>query len=319
MKRVIFSVILFMSLSATSGWSAELIGTVTDQQGKPLANVSVVTNVAGVGTMTGTDGRFHLSYPDEASSVTFSSVGYQPRQFKIGEVPANVVLATMYYRAQDIVVRADRAQQGVTPVTFSDFTRDDIARDYTVGEFPLLLESTPNLYSYSDGGGALGYSYMSIRGFNDERISTYINGVPLNDPEDQATYFVDLPDFAASVTDIQIQRGVGNSLYGDASFGGSVNIVTNAFARQKQVKFTSGYGQYQSGGSRVGETSKQSVEYTSGLVDGRWNFTGRYSKQKSDGYRRDSWYDGWAYYFSIARLDPRSTTELHLYGGPMRM
>ena len=59
--------------------------------------------------------------------------------------------------------------------------------------------------------------------------------MPLNDPEDQATYFVDLPDFAANVTDIQVQRGVGNSLYGDASFGGSVNIVTNVFAREKQV------------------------------------------------------------------------------------
>ena len=87
-------------------------------------------------------------------------------------------------------------------------------------EFPLLSSTTPNLYTYTDGGAALGYSYTLIRGFDDKRIVTYINGVPLNDPEDQATYFVDLPDFAANVTDIQIQRGVGNSLYGDASFGG---------------------------------------------------------------------------------------------------
>ncbi len=319
MKRIAFTLTLLLSLGASRLWSAELTGTVTDQHGKPLAAVSVVTNVTGVGTMTDTTGRYHLSISDELKTVTFSSVGYQPRQFRVAEIPNPLVLATMYYRTQDIVVRGDRAEEGVTPVTFSDFTRDDIARDYTVGEFPLLLESTPNLYSYSDGGGALGYSYMSIRGFNDKRISTYINGVPLNDPEDQATYFVDLPDFASSVTDIQVQRGVGNSLYGDASFGGSVNIVTNAFARQRQVRVTTGYGEYRSDGKSVGETSKQSVEYTSGLVDGRWNFTGRYSRQKSDGYRRDSWYEGWAYYFSIARLGRRSTTELHMYGGPMRM
>jgi len=319
MKRIAFILTLLSSLGVARLMSAEVIGKVTDQQGRPLEGVSVITNVTGVGTMSDADGRFHLICPDEVKSVTFSSVGYQARQFKIGEIPTPVILSMVYYRAQDVVVRADRAEAGVTPVTFSNFTRDDIARDYKIGEFPLLLETTPNLYAYSDGGGALGYSYMSIRGFNDKRISTYINGVPLNDPEDQATYFVDLPDFASSVTDIQVQRGVGNSLYGDASFGGSVNIVTNAFAREKQVRLTSGYGQYRSGGERVGETSKQSVEFASGLVDGRWNFTGRYSRQKSDGYRRDSWYEGWAYYLSIARLDRRSTTELHLYGGPMRM
>ena len=319
MKRIAFTLILLSSLGVARPKGAELIGKVTDQQGKPIEGVSVITNVMGVGTMSDSAGSFRLICPDEVKSVTFSSVGYQPRQFRTGDIPTSVVLATMYYRTQDIVVRSDRAEAGVTPVTFSNLTRDDIARDYKIGEFPLLLETTPNLYSYSDGGGALGYSYMSIRGFNDKRISTYINGVPLNDPEDQATYFVDLPDFASSVTDIQVQRGVGNSLYGDASFGGSVNIVTNAFAREKQVRLTSGYGQYRSGGKRVGEISKQSVEFTSGLVDGRWNFTGRYSRQKSDGYRRDSWYEGWAYYLSIARLDRRSTTELHLYGGPMRM
>lgn len=319
MKRIALTLTLLGSLASARLLSAELTGLVTDQQGRPLANVSVITNLSGVGTMSDSTGRFHLSSPDEVKTVTFSCVGYQPQQFAVSRIPETVKLATTYYRTQDIVVRADRAEQGVTPVTFSDFTRDEIKRDYKVGEFPLLLESTPNLYAYSDGGGALGYSYMSIRGFNDKRISTYINSVPLNDPEDQATYFVDLPDFASSVTDIQVQRGVGNSLYGDASFGGSVNIVTNAFARERQVRLTTGYGEYRSDSKKISEITKQSVEYTSGLVDGRWNFTGRYSRQSSGGYRRDSWYEGWAYYFSVAHLDKRSTTELHLYGGPMRM
>jgi len=182
-----------------------------------------------------------------------------------------------------------------------------------------MLAGTPNLYAFNDAGSALGYSYMKIRGFDDKRVSTYINGVPLNDPEDQATYFVDLPDFTSNVTDIQVQRGVGNSMYGDASFGGSVNIATNAFNRQRSACITAGYGEYTSGGNSVSDIYKQSVEYSSGLVDGRWLFGGRFSKQKSGGYRHDSWYHGWAYYLSVARLDPNMWTELHLYGGPMKM
>ncbi|MFZ1683778.1 MAG: TonB-dependent receptor [Candidatus Zixiibacteriota bacterium] len=321
---LIIALVAILSGSAIAG---ELAGKVTDKSGAPLMGVSVVTDIAGLGTQTDTAGEFLLRIPEASGGsvtqavtrVTFSSVGYQSVQYHLVEVPKVIALTPIFYPGTDILVTADRGAKGSTPIAFEDFSRDAIKRDYQVGEFPLLLESTPNLYSYSDGGGALGYSYMSIRGFDDKRISTYINGVPLNDPEDQATYFVDLPDFASTVTDIQVQRGVGNSLYGDASFGGSVNIVTNAFARERQVKLTSGWGEFRADGKKAGELAKQSLEYTSGLIDGRWNFTGRFSKQKSGGYRENSWYDGWAYYFSVARLDPRSMTEVHLYGGPMRM
>jgi iron complex outermembrane receptor protein len=319
MKRIICLSALLLLCSTAAG-SMELTGIVVDPDGKPLTAVSVVTDVTGVGAVTDEHGEFLLRYDEGVvTRVTFSSVGYQSRQFSIAKVPDTVVLRPMYYRGEKIVVTADRGESGVTPIAFENFTREKIERDYTVGEFPLLLSTTTNLYTFSDAGTPLGYSYVRIRGFDDKRVSTYINGVPLNDPEDQATYFVDLPDFAANITDIQVQRGVGNSLYGDASFGGSLNIVTKALSRGRQVSFSSGYGSYTSGGKIVSDIYKQSVEYTSGLINGRWHFSGRFSKQKTGGYRYNSWYQGWAYYFSLARLDPNMVTELYIYGGPMRM
>lgn len=319
MKHALLFLTVMLLVGAAGASAAQLTGTVIDDTGQPIPGVSVITNVTGKGAVTNHDGRFTLELTDQMTRVTFSSVGFQSRQFKIEDVPPTVKLSPAYYRGTDIVVTADRAQSGVTPVAFNDVSSDDIKRDYTVGEFPLLLETTPNLYSYSDAGTPLGYSYMKIRGFDDKRISTYINGVPLNDPEDQATYFVDLPDFAANVTDIQVQRGVGNSLYGDASFGGSVNIVTNPFQQQRRTLVTSGYGAYTADGGSSSGIYKQSVEYASGMIDGQWLFSGRFSKQKTGGYRYNSWYDGWSYYFSVARLDPKMTTQLHLYGGPMHM
>jgi len=312
--------LIFVILCLTSAVNAaQLGGRVVDDESNPLIGVSVVTNIPGLGTQTDEVGIFSLKLRDDITRVTFSSIGFKSRQFRVGEIPEIVVLEPTYYRGEDIIITADRAQSGVTPVAFENFSKDDIERDYTVGEFPLLLETTPNLYTNSDGGAPLGYAYVKIRGFDDKRIATYINGVPLNDPEDQATYFVDLPDFAANVDDIQVQRGVGNSLYGDASFGGSINVVTSALSRPKQMTLTSGYGEYTSGGSSVSDIYKQSVEYSSGLVDGRWSFSGRFSKQRTGGYRENSWYDGWSYYFSAARLDPNMTTELYVYGGPIRM
>lgn len=317
--RFFWTLAIILMIVAPTASGSPIVGKVVDAEGNPIPSVSIVTNVREVGTVADENGEFQFNPSDEVDHVTFSSVGYHPRQFKVGQVPKTVVLESRYYRGTDILVRGDRAQTGVSAIAFSNFSADDIERDYTVGEFPLLLETTPNLYSYSDGGAPLGYAYMTIRGFDDKRIATYINGVPLNDPEDQATYFVDLPDFASNVEDIQVQRGVGNSLYGDASFGGSVNIVTSAFARDRKTVITAGYGEYTSGGESVSDIYKQSVEYSSGLIDGSWSFAGRYSRQKTGGYREHSWYEGWSYYFSLAKIDPHMTTELYIYGGPIKM
>ena len=193
-----------------------------------------------------------------------------------------------------------------------------IERDYTLGDLPTVIETTPNLYTFSYSGGSLGATEYSIRGFNSQRIAVYVDGVPLNDPEDHTTYFVDLPDFAANIEDIQVQRGVGASMYGDAGFGGSVNIASSGMKLQRRVSLTAGYGQYLSDGKRVGDMRKQALEYSSGLIDGRWAVSGRYSKQYSDGYREKSWWDGWSYYFSASRLDPNMTTTLNVYGGPIK-
>jgi len=279
--------------------------------------VSVITDITGVGTVTDLDGEFYLKCDNAVWRVTFSSVGFKSRQFKVNDLPEVIILELLYYKGSDIIVHASRVGSE-TAVAFENFSREKIKRDYTVSEFPLLLETTPNLYSYAEAGSPLGATSVRIRGFDDKRIVTYINGVPLNDPEDQSTYFVDLPDFAANISDIQVQRGVGNSLYGDASFGGAINVITNTLNEQRQVVLTTGYGEYTSDGESVGGIYKQSVEYTSGLIDGRWSFGGRFSKQKSGGYRYNSWYDGWSYYFTLARLDPRMTTEINIYGGPIR-
>jgi iron complex outermembrane receptor protein len=85
------------------------------------------------------------------------------------------------------------------------------------------------------------------------------------------------------------------------------------------VSLSTGYGGYTSNGKIIGDIRKQAIEYSSGLIDGRWSFAGRYSKMFSDGYRRDSWYDGWSYFLSLSRLDPNMVTTVNAYGGPMRM
>jgi len=317
-----FVILFLLLLLAQPAFALEKVsGVVVDENREPIEGVNITIDGQQMNLSTSGEGLFSIDLDlSSPRFLTFSHVSYQPVMIKaVAGKSVQVVMKPVVYPMQGITVSAERAQAGRSPIAYSDFTSDDIERDYMLSEFPLLLETTPNAYAYSDAGGGLGYSYLKIRGFDDKRISTYVNGVPLNDPEDQMTYYVDLPDFAANVKDIQIQRGIGNSLYGDASFGGAINIVSGGLEQKRQIILSTGYGGFWDGGEWIGDMQKQSVEYHSGLIDGRWNFSGRYSRQLSDGYRENSWYDGWSYYFSLSRLDPRVTTTFTLYGGPMRM
>ena len=317
--RYIFTLLILLGCGLPTARGAELVGIVTNDQSEPIPNVSVVSNLQGVGVLTDRDGRFSLTQTGEIVRLTFSSVGYTSRQLSVTSLPDTIVLAARFYPGDNITITADRARPGISPIAFDNVSSDDIARDFTVGDLPSLLNATPNFYSFADGGGNMGYTYTQIRGFDDKRLATYIDGVPMNDPEDQYNYWVDLPDFTENVTDVQIQRGVGNSLYGDASFGGTINVVTNTLELPRQAAVTAGYGEFFADNNRVGGIYKQSLQYASGLIDGRWAFSGRYSKAKTDGYRENAWVDSWAYYLSIARLDPNSTTELQVFGGPMSL
>jgi iron complex outermembrane recepter protein len=321
MKQLLLTLAVLAMICTALMAAQQVSGTVSDDQGNPIAGVNIAIDGAPTGVTTGLDGGFALGLDFTSTRhITFTHVAYRPVMVKVmSATPIVVVMTPAVYPIQGITVSGDRATLGKTPVAFTDFTTSELKRDYQIGEFPLLLETTPNVYAYADAGGGLGYSYLKIRGFDDKRVSVYVNGVPLNDPEDQATYFVDIPDFASSVKDIQIQRGIGKSLYGDASFGGSVNIVSGGLEQQRQITLASGYGGFWHNGAYIGDMQNQTLEYRSGLIDGKWNLSGRYSRQLSDGYRRDSWYDGWAYYLSISRLDPKVTSTINLYGGPMKM
>jgi iron complex outermembrane receptor protein len=113
-----------------------------------------------------------------------------------------------------------------TPLARSILRREDLTRVNWGQDTPMALAILPNVYAYSDAGNGIGYSYLSIRGFPQRRVSVLINGVPLNDPESHEVYWIDHPDLLASTSEAQVQRGVGSALYGAASLGGSGNLET---------------------------------------------------------------------------------------------
>ena len=156
---------------------------------------------------------------------------------------------------ETIVVSGIRADDE-KPVTKTNITKDDIARDYTTQDSPLLLRDAPSINSYTESGvGGSGYSYITLRGVSPTRINFTLDGVPLADSEDMATYFADFPDLARSLQSIQIQRGVGTSTVGSPSFGGSINLESIALSPKTSTDVDVATGSF---GQKYGSVAWQS-------------------------------------------------------------
>ena len=178
-----------------------------------------------------------------------------------------------------VVVRATRAG-GAPPTSQTTLDRTTIERTHAGQDAPLALQGLPSLTASSDAGGFSGYSSLRLRGIDQTRLSISVDGVPLNDPEDQVLYFSNVPDFMNSMHSVQVQRGVGASAFGTAAFAGSLNFESIPIA------ITPRFVEAQLTGGSWG-TGRFSLEGASGL-NGGWAGYARVSGQETNGYRAHS-------------------------------
>src|SRR5690606_1903467 len=54
-----------------------ITGKITDENNEPLPGVNIVLKGTTTGTITDIDGNYRLTVPDDATTLVFSSVGYQ--------------------------------------------------------------------------------------------------------------------------------------------------------------------------------------------------------------------------------------------------
>ncbi|MBR1838430.1 MAG: TonB-dependent receptor [Bacteroidaceae bacterium] len=219
------------------------------------------------------------------------------------QTPNDSLPVTTLGEAQVVSTRA----RTTTPVAFTNLKKDDIARLNYGQDLPFILSLTPGVVTTSDAGNGIGYTSIRVRGTDGTRINITNNGIPLNDAESHTLYFVDLPDFASSVQDIQIQRGAGTSTNGAAAFGASINMRTDNFARQPFVELSASYGSFNS--------QKETLRFGTGLLADHWSLDGRLSHIGSDGYRdrASTAMDG--YFLQLGYVGKSSLIRLLTFGG----
>jgi len=313
-RLVLITALLALLLGLHTGAFAYAVsGVVKDtSSGAALPGANVILEGLNLGTTTAGGGEFEFPAVQPGEYVlSVSFIGYKVWKSSIKvrqNVRLDVLLEATSLPGQQVTITAERAVERETPAAFDNLQRQTIDRTHWAQELPMMLSELPNLFSYSDAGNGLGYSYLKIRGFDQKRIGVMVNGIPLNDPEDHEVYWVDMVDLASNTQDIQVQRGVSNSLYGASAFGGSVNVVTSTQLRERGIFASVGGGSY--------NTRKTSLAMSSGLINNTYEVYGRFSRLLSDGYRDNSGVDSWSYFLSAVKYGKSSTLKLNLYGGP---
>ena len=194
-----------------------------------------------------------------------------------------------------------------TPVTFTNITQKELSPRNLGQDIPILLNYLPAVVTTSDAGAGIGYTGIRVRGTDATRVNVTINGIPYNDAESQGTFWVNLPDFASSVGQIQLQRGVGTSTNGSAAFGASLNLETANFVDQPFLEVASSIGSFNS--------NKNTVQFSTGLLNERFTFSGRLSQIQSDGYVDRASSNLKSYFFQGAYKDENTLVKVLFFGG----
>lgn len=216
------------------------------------------------------------------------------------------------FTLQDVVVTASRVQQ--TTLSHEVTDRDKLNRENAGQNLPYLLSMTPGLQVTSDDGLGVGYTYFRVRGTDHTRINMTVNDVPLNDQESQTVFWVNMTDMASSMSSIDVQRGVGTSTNGSASFGASLNMRTDNLptagtpAEGDKSRFTLAFngGMY----NTFREMANAHI-----VLPNRWMANARFSKVNSDGFLYRAGSDLYSYYGDLGWYGKKTQVVGRFFGG----
>lgn len=307
MRQLLISALLLFSTGFLFGQHF-IKGKVTDENGNAIQGATVFIQEISSGKTTNKNGEFEFSDLAKYNyTLKVSYLGYTSAQIQtFTDKELIVKLTSTSYSLDEITVNSLRANNR-SAVSYSNVDKQEINQRNLGQDIPYLLALTPSFITTSDAGTGIGYTGFRIRGTDANRTNITVNGVPLNDAESHGTFFVNMPDFASSLSSVQVQRGVGSSTNGTAAFGASINMQTEGLNTKAYGEISSALGSF--------NTNKNTLKVGTGLLENGFAFDARLSNVKSDGYIDRAWVNMKSYYFSAAYYAEKTTVKFLTFGG----
>ncbi|HLT08602.1 MAG TPA: TonB-dependent receptor [Cyclobacteriaceae bacterium] len=309
MKKILLTLAIMLVGLYTFAQS-QISGSVRDADtGEPLYGANVVLVGTRVGTVVDETGHFTIQNVSANKHILrVSYLGFSSSTLEV-QAPAqnlDIRLKPLSILTEEFIVSATRARE-TTPTTFQSLDKEQLSKNNLGQDLPFLLNYTPSVITHSDAGSGIGYTGMRIRGTDQTRINVTVNGIPINDAESHGVFWVNMPDFASSVDNLQIQRGVGTSTNGAATFGASINIQTDTRKDEAYAETENSFGSFNS--------RKHTVRVGSGLLNNRWAVDARLSRIASDGYMDRAFSDLQSYFVSGGYYGDNHVFKLNVFSG----
>ena len=314
--RFIFLPLFVLLFTPTFFSQNRIFGTVTDESGKPLSGVRVsiinaINTVAKYYTWTDKNGNYSWTFSevknDESIQVTFEKTGHEPYYTRFDSaIQQDIVLKRDTKLLEEFQVMGTRSNDLST--TKLKIKQSNLLEKNNFGkDLPFLLEATPSVVTTSDAGTGVGYTGIRIRGVDASRINVTINGIPVNDPESHDVYWVNMPDLTSSISDMEIQRGIGTSTNGAAAFGANLNIKTDNISANSYGILDNSYGSF--------NTLKNTIKAGTGLINGKFSMDVRLSQILSDGFIDRASSNLKSYFVSGAYVGKKSVVKAVAFSG----
>lgn len=239
--KQIFS--LFFFLAAVSSVFAQntVRGKVTDQNGEPLAGVSVLERGTSTGTYTNPDGVYTLTMSRPDAVMVFKYTGYATQEVVTnGRSEVNIAMFTDENLLDQIVIvgtrRANRTQtETAVPVDIinvGQVSQTTARTDVT----SLLNYSAPSL-NYNKQSGSDGADHIdlaTLRGLGPDQTLVLVNGkrrhqtafVAVFGTRGRGNSGTDLSAIPVqSIDRVEILRDGASAQYGSDAIAGVVNII----------------------------------------------------------------------------------------------
>ncbi len=311
MKRKLLTATLFALMPVFLFAQFSLRGKVIEEgTNESLTGAHIVLKETKLNQISNFTGEYNFNNLKAGKyTLVVSFIGFETQSKEINLTKNTILSFEMKqstYLSDEVIIIATKVPDN-SPTTFTNIDKEEIGKTNLGQDLPILLEMMPSTVSSSDAGAGVGYTGLRIRGSDMTRINITLNGIPLNDAESHSVYWVNIPDFASSIDNIQVQRGVGTSTNGAAAFGASINLQSTTRNENPYAEINSSSGSF--------NTFKNNVRFGTGLMNNKFIIDGRLSKISSDGYIDRAFSDLKSFYVSGSYYGKNSIIKLNIFSG----
>ena len=316
-KLTMYAAVAAVLMPGISYAQAQLNGVVSGKDGQVLSGAYVIVE--------NSSGRTNTAFTDYAGGFQFSGLvdglypmmirylGYETYRDTVElsgpSTRISIALIPLPFLTDEVVVEATRLSPNA-PATFQNIDKEELSKLNLGQDLPFLIGWTPSLVATSDAGAGIGYTGIRIRGSDQTRINVTVNGIPINDPESQGVFWVNMPDLASSLSSVQIQRGLGSSTNGSGAFGASINMETAGVEQEAGALISNSFGSF--------NTRRHTVQFNSGRLGNGFAMEGRLSQIASDGYIDRASSDLRSYYLSGGYYGKKTMVKAVTFSGKER-